>query len=407
MRVRNNGYVITKEQEEEMFSCESCQEMHILSVCTVTNQGECICDSCRDEYYRYCESCETTACRDTFVEVDYNTNRGYDSICESCSEEEPWGNWCVDCDNVMCHDDQWNETREEYYCRSCEPQSCIRNYSYRPHFHYDKLSYENADYEPYLGIELEVSTDDPDVVAENVEYTMGDDIYFKHDASCGGFEIVSHPATFGYHKKNKWRDKLTALSDEGAESYQNGDCGIHVHVSKNVLKPKDWHKIVMFTYKCKVDIKTFCQRAGKYSYCKYHHWSNYGTDVMQYPSNSSIGRYSAINFTSSTVEFRMFRGTLQMERFWSSLEFVHSMVSFARNHGFAFFKRSERDVLWQAYINHLEKENVYQTILKHFSRRGLRPQKEIKVDQNGQTFIAVPVSYNNAPISTRIEQNNQ
>jgi hypothetical protein len=189
-----------------------------------------------------------------------------------------------------------------------------------------------------MGIELEVDKgEDCEGAAREIIDTTGE-IYCKHDGSLShGFEIVSHPATYEYHRDNlKWGAVMRIAKEHGFKSHDAGTCGLHVHVSRTAfgrdydqrelgitkllyMVEKYWDQVLKFSRRTEAQADQWAAR-----YCS-------GAHIM--PADELLnaakrgGRYRAVNLQPSrTVEIRIFRGTLKKSTFLATLQLVKLLV---------------------------------------------------------------------------------
>jgi hypothetical protein len=161
--------------------------------------------------------------------------------------------------------------------------------------------------------------------------------YCKHDGSLdNGFEIVSHPHTLeAYHTEFNW-EFLRALRSNGFVSWNNSNCGIHVHVGLtafkgNTRKESDMHRIrfAKFIYDNQNQVERISGRREN-SYAQFTDRGNVVHKMLT--GDQQQGRYEVVNVANSeTIEVRIFKGSLRLERVLSDIEFVHAVVEFTRN----------------------------------------------------------------------------
>ena len=253
-------------------------------------------------------------------------------------------------------------------------QRTVKDYSYKPSsFRPKKKPYELATF----GTELEVQTpNNYRDLSEATDLMLGDKGYLKYDCSIPdkGFEIVTYPFGFSDLKLVGWKKILAELSAGGANSYNNGRCGIHIHVGLNALKNKNWWKVYAFIYKCQEFCRVFGKKDNR-NINNYSSFSNYkltGKWVMEQiknnaaPSNNS--RYAALNFTNfGTVEFRFFRGTLYYPRFWASHLFVDALLHWSHTVSISFALKRDPDDLLKSFFNFAASNSRYSLFVKHIA----------------------------------------
>jgi hypothetical protein len=138
---------------------------------------------------------------------------------------------------------------------------------------------------------------------------------------------------------------LSALRDNKFRSYQSGNCGLHIHLTRNYFSSLELYKIVKFFESEKHFITSLSQRNnGSTRYCaknidnpKHVAKNKYGSD-----------RYRECNLTNDyTIEFRFFRGTTNEAGFLKAIEFCFSFADYVK----------------QVPLNNINKYSFYQFIL--------------------------------------------
>lgn len=321
-------------RDEDYALCSACDGWFRDSACTQSDSGEWYCDSCYSERYTTCDHC------DREVDSDETYSVEDDSVCESCYYQS------YNCEG--CGESFWRNSVErhegEWYCESCMPEESIHCYSYRPRPEFRSLPGEKRRV-PFFGIELEVSKpdgerEDCESAADDVTDIWSGHIYCKEDSStCGsgyvGFEIVSHPATWAWWKSQKDTvgRMLADLQEAGFRSYATNLCGMHIHVSRSAVSPLETYKLIRLVYDSPALIlKLSCRRAEQLNRWSAVEDRSEGRNRIKLSKGKgdSINRYTALNFTEHTIEFRVFRGTLSESGFWRNLEIVQSMLAYVK-----------------------------------------------------------------------------
>jgi hypothetical protein len=233
----------------------------------------------------------------------------------------------------------------------------------------------------FLGIELEVEKkgSTPRRIEHMVAKDLGMDyMILKSDASLqNGFEIVTAPATIGFHLQawDKFFDPDSG-SARHLSSYASGRCGMHVHISRKALSPMHLGKMLAFmnNHENRDFITTVAQRNSSYSKFvenrSFHVKSKLASAMVEAhkelntakddaaikAAQAKIGairakivmgagsisnmlhdmerggeRYNSINLTKAdTVEFRIFRGNVSKVSMLKNIEFTHAVVEFCR-----------------------------------------------------------------------------
>ena len=242
---------------------------------------------------------------------------------------------CEDCGTTIFH-------YHRGLCDACRERrqlfSGINSYGVKPvptFFGNPKSSIING----YLGIELEVDKGgEDDEYASEVNDMLGY-TYCKHDGSLDeGFEIVTFPGTLEYHMeaKSKWEEASRFLFDRDYRSHDARTCGLHVHVSRDAfgetpeeqeaaiarlvyLFERHWDNFVTFSRRTKGQLREWANKYGR----------DDGETIKDLydKAKGSYSRYKAINLCNKdTIEFRMWRGTLNIDTFMATLQLVALLV---------------------------------------------------------------------------------
>lgn len=286
-----------------------------------------ICENCAENECVTCECCG---------ELIYQGNDLGENglvLCESCYTNHYCR--CFECNELINENDvYWID--DECYCEECYnnrvENDCINDYCYKPEPIF--YGYGNR----YYGIELEIDKggkygDYAKIILDTANI-QNQHIYIKSDSSLDdGFEIVSHPMTLKYHlEEMNWESILQTAKNLGYYSHDTSTCGYHVHISRKALgstydEQEDviskimyfielhWNEMLKFSRRTESNMNRWSARLG-YEKAKY----------------GSRGRYVAVNIENySTVEIRMFRGTLKYNTFIATLQMVNTIVDIAIN----------------------------------------------------------------------------
>lgn len=297
-------------------TCEDCdEEIWVYNSCDRAHRT--LCESCANDY-QTCDSCEWEAHEDHdgWRHVDNRT------LCDTCFSDEY--TCCEDCHEDIPRDDANLDDDGNSYCDHCwenHHASCryIHDYNYRP------APCLRGKGPLYLGMEIEIECGEEETAGEIAEYLDSGRIYCKHDGSLDtGVEIVWHPADLAWWKSYQW--PLQHVIAKGGRSHNTTTCGLHIHADKRAWSPlqiyrtleffrrnTDW--IVAFSRRKSDQLQKWAPIEGRATAIKYIAKSKGGTN-----------RYTAINLTNRhTVEFRIFRGSLNTATVLASLEFVHAL----------------------------------------------------------------------------------
>lgn len=286
--------------------------------------------------------------------------------CESCAEVKFESGDYEDCDRCrewfFMSDLTWSEVRERDLCNYCYRQpvecpdcdyhytegsdhECYRNdgetiysYSYKPR----PVFFGSGKY--HLGFELEVEESDGDDTDRNYTASLiaghlGSRAYMKYDGSLdAGFEVVTHPHTLDEYKSPDFDwSFLSRLVSHNYVSWNNNNCGFHVHISKTAFDtPRGYqaeisHKMrfTKFIYDNQYQVERIAGRKSN----DFATFSDKGKILNKVLFDAQRdGRYQVVNVHNQhTYEIRIFKGSLRKERIMSNIEFVHAVCEYTRN----------------------------------------------------------------------------
>lgn len=270
-------------------------------------------------------------------------------------------------------------------------EGTIRYYSYKPEAVFHSNTDEQDDL--YMGVELEAETptNDPHHYIEEInkiqnDFTTDAPLYFKPDGSIAqGFETVTHPCTLAYHMK-MWSRFLMGMQALGMKSHDARrdnfhECGIHIHVNKNILNRSSKLHLAYFVNSQKANFVKLARRDSQ--------WGAYiNTARVNNNDNADSlitgARRMALNWTNSaTVEFRCFRGTLRPSTFKATLELVHASVRFAQATS-SVTSLLDAEVAWAKFCNYINNEERYENLVAYTIRKGVfklnAPQRVARED---------------------------
>lgn len=334
--------LVCSECLEDCFQCAHCGQYFTHRHEWASDNDFIVCTRCQDNYVLCCVCSEIVPENNAYYIRD-------DSYCESCYEEEI-------------------ERRESYY---------IEEYGYKP---YPEFLGECSD-NLYIGVELEVDYGNVYEASRclSKEYST---IYLKRDGSLEkGFEIVSHPATLSYHiHQLGWEDIMDVCLDWNMKSHDTTTCGLHCHVSRLFFgetdDEQDLHiaKLILLIDKFWDNyIVPFSRRHLE----SLERWAaKPSVNILDTDTEKDIidkvkdtkyrGRYQGINLENcETIEFRIFRGTLKLNTFIATLQFVDCICRYAKEMKLSGIYTvnwsdlfSGKDMLYPELMNYLESKNL-------------------------------------------------
>lgn len=295
------------------------------------------------EYYRNlnvgtCAACGRPALPKVTVDgVDY---------CTDCYRERYTS--CNHCGKAVKRGDGVYDRNGYCLCAECNKRHWILPYhSYYPEVEFYGDNKDNS--VPYMGFELEVDCggENNKKVAEimpllNNEGSGKIFAYCSHDGSLkNGFEIITQPATMQYHSSisdvyNRAIQKLKAM---GYASHETTTCGFHVHFNRNFFGDNQTeciNRLIFMTEKFWDELCVFARRPER-RLTNYAKKISDSMEIKEYMEKANCsGRheyhYYAVNIANeNTIEFRMFRGTLNLNTIMATLQLVNNMVITAKN----------------------------------------------------------------------------
>lgn len=325
------------------------------------------CDNCRDFTFT-CDDCGYTY--DTRETDNYYTNNG-DTICDDCYNDHCFT--CSVCGDVYHVDDACYDDDDNVYCYDCyndkmfdynnvntdvdeicgnindeQLKSAVRGYHDTPRDFIKRVaSDENInDCKLFYGVELETSANNYNVQKNASVYVASNlNCIIENDSSVSGYamEIISDPQTLKkwYERRNKIATIFNDLKNVGVTSHDNNTCGLHVHVSRDGLgetideQTRVINNIILILENFKQNIIKLTRRDAE----QLNRWSQFLSDyngddlrdVEKIKKCDKGGRYLAVNLNNyKTIEFRIFRGTLNVDTFYATLELVNNIITLAK-----------------------------------------------------------------------------
>ena len=322
-------YVCQDCYDDNYCTCDDCGRVISNDDCNNVEGGSrCVCDSCFDNYY-YCEDCGEY--------YDYD-----------CMHEDENGNWyCDDC---------WNSNRSHEIC------------GYHDYPRSFKLLNASGEVNPpfRLGTELEMENDNG-VISECIDFLKDNfDAILSHDGSLcsrGAMEWVDDARSLKNHYEvaDLKRKAFELLVKNGYRSHDTSTCGLHVHVTRpfqeeinkldyyneedrkkiDKLKEKQEEvidRIILFMETYKPELIKFSRRKNT-DWCRWlsdvvtcDNGKITSLDFIKKVKGESYGHHRALNLENrNTIEFRIFKGTLNFDTYMASIELVNNIVELCSN----------------------------------------------------------------------------
>lgn len=330
----HDGEIICEECADAcFFRCEKCDKYYPLGEGTDVC-GDTLCDECRDEYSVKCYSCGD------WIYVRDAVSYGDEYLCEHC-----YDNYYFTCDRCgeVYPDDDGHWHGDSHYCDDCHRSMMdgVSGYhdwggEYFPH----KFKGEKDGL--MIGVELEC--DDGEFDKYPVRGWVHDDIvHFESDGSLSdsGVELITQPCSLRYHKETVgWKTLCKTMVDMGFRSHDTDTCGLHVHLTRNVIPITSIVKMDIWLNRWML-WRDVARRDSIYSG---EYDDNKKVDIGHAVRNSYRcnpicekwygrgynDRYQPLNTNNSeTIEIRIFKGSLNHETVLGTIEMCHALVKFA------------------------------------------------------------------------------
>lgn len=215
-------------------------------------------------------------------------------------------------------------------------------------------------------------------------------LYYMLDGSVkNGLEMISQPSTFNFYLKNKniFENIFNNIINEGYVA--SNRCGLHFHINKDyfdnnyqsdlfyskiqnllTLCDKFWPNFVSFSNRKKINLDKWA-----------HKFNTSPKDIVNGIVNKNkqgiysnyFSKYTAINLNhSDTIEFRIFSSTLNIEDFYSLLEFIKNIAETVKNKNNEYIK----DCNFESLIYGKFLTNYYK---KHYNVKGINKYKPFDI----------------------------
>lgn len=280
--------------------CKECGELITTNHYYWTNDRQVICKDCMQKYYRQCNRCGDFFRKDTITDND--------TLCQKCRKR----------DYVLPYH---QFAPPLVFCGGKDDGSNL-----------------------FLGLEMEVdgggeSNRNVKEIMQLVNPKDKQFLYCMHDGSLDdGLEIITQPATLEYHTsfKGQYTRLFGYLLSKGYLAHDTSTCGIHIHFNRSFYKDNEelyisrllylvdkfWGEIVKFSRRNQRRIDRYTKKLDR-PISTYIHQSN--------KSGNHDYHYYAINLANkNTIEFRMFKGSLNIETLMATLQFVNNCVLCAK-----------------------------------------------------------------------------
>lgn len=310
--------------------------------------------------------------------------------------------YCYDSDGP--HEDEDEDEDDDY--SSSNP---IHSYGTRIE-HVLRMNLEHK--KRYFGLEIEQEFPG-ETPSAHVRWAIGNICYlgsmsiWKSDGSLNnGAELVTLPKPLDYWQKP---NPIQDLCDNRqwrkvARAHDTTTCGLHIHVSRSSIPEPVIAKVIyLMNEPCMREITALvARRAPTVTYCtavkkRWHSDQNcVPTEFYDYNKRENVlvhpwnrarpakeitkrqsgqsGRYTPVNLTQHTLEFRIFRGTLKWTTIQASIEFCEAVISYCTQMGPARLN----DVDFTAWLKSSVTRKTYPALRDYLESRTILPTRRKK-----------------------------
>lgn len=256
----------------------------------------------------------------------------------------------------------------------------VHEYNYKPEYIKHVLPDEDISTTLLLGVEIEVGGNqkDPgsddgrnDVVKKCIQIMNESDsdeekfIYSTHDSSVQ-IELDTMPCSLRYHKeKMNYKELFKYLDEIGYKGHDCESAGLHVHVNRDYLGETKFQQELVISkilYLMEKFNKEICVIAKRSTY-----YSDFPGDkekvetlFSNFDKYLDKGKNAALNLQHpNTIEFRMFKSTLNYDSFINVLDFVACIVDYARVTSIEDIEFAKWEDFMNVFPNNLKKYYTY------------------------------------------------
>lgn len=345
--------------QEPHLTCTECGRTFETESLTVVD-GELLCPDCL--------SATTIVCHECGERILRSENAGTDAhpLCAYCRDEDY--TYCDHCGRLIHNSNAhyFGDDDDNAYCPTCYEalnRQAIKEYGYKP------IPVFYGEGERFFGVELEIDGAGEDEENAGSILNIGnadhDHIYCKHDGSLDdGFEIVTHPMSLDYHLHHMpWSDILEKARELGYYSHQAETCGLHIHVSCEALGAtpserdaviarilyfveRNWNELLRFSRRTSRQLQRWAARYG---------YKDQPQEMLVHVKSKNYSRYTCVNLTNdSTIEFRIFRGTLKLNTLIATLQMVNHICDVA----ISLSDEELRALSWSSFVERITEDEL-------------------------------------------------
>ena len=346
--------------------------------------GQDLCADCLETHTVLCHECRER------LWTDENAGSRDTPLCQDCYDDNY--THCCRCGHLLRENEAYYESSDEYderpYCANCyyalDKDQSIHDYYYKPEavFH--------GKGPRFFGVELEIDGAGERAANAlallNIANRDGDCAYIKHDGSLNeGLEIVTHPMSLDYHRnKMPWAELCRKAASLGYLSHRTTTCGLHIHVSRKAFGAteqeqdaaiarvlyffeKHWEELLKFSRRTPRQLERWAARYG---------YKEQPMEILDFAKKGYHGgRYTCVNLqNTTTVEFRMFRGTLKPNTIFATLELLDRICDLA----VCLTDEELKAVPWTSFVIGVSTER-YPELVQYLKERRLYVNEPVEV----------------------------
>jgi hypothetical protein len=330
---------IKKEVRGWASECADCNSWELDDYINTTTDDTNICRNCCENHYTYSDYYSSYIHEDSVTRgIDRNGRRVI------ISTQDDNFNYCEDREIYVHY--EYTGGDENYILASYHSSK----HKYVPiHSEWTRIN------KRFFGVELEVEVNNNDrskaVADVNKEINgdkLGSKAYFENDSSLSyGFEIITQPMGLdGHHELWKW---VNTDARKALLSHKTSSCGLHVHVSNDNISKLQTSKMITFVNAID-NQKLISAVARRYA----SGYARIEGKKLSTAYKSQAHRHEAINLNnSSTIEFRIFKGTLKYESIMAAIQFVNALILYCHDQsGYGF------DLSTNSFLNFIKRPDM-------------------------------------------------
>lgn len=156
-----------------------------------------------------------------------------------------------------------------------------------------------------------------------------DDMFCKEDGSLvNGVELVTIPLRLAEIRAIDWRGLFAPILPYAMAGARTHRCGMHIHINRAALTPLQLGRLLLTVNAPEMrDLMELIAQRPSSGFSRYipKRWIH-----GRYPDDDDVGRYQAVNVTQSTIELRLFRGTIRHDRLLKNADAADCLIHYGR-----------------------------------------------------------------------------